>query len=70
MARVNPNGGAIALGHPLGCTGARQVAGIIQELRRRQVKRRGGSKYGVVSMCIGTGMGAAAVLEVPAPNVY
>ena len=70
MARVNPNGGAIALGHPLGCTGARQVAGIIQELRRRQVKRRGGSKYGVVSMCIDTGMGAAAVLEVPAPNVY
>jgi len=58
--RVNPNGGAIALGHPLGCTGARQIATLIGELRRRGPGRR----YGVVSMCIGTGMGAAAVLEV------
>jgi acetyl-CoA acyltransferase 1 len=57
-ARVNPNGGAIALGHPLGCTGARQIATLLNELHR--TKRR----FGVVSMCIGTGMGAAAVIEV------
>jgi len=54
---VNPNGGAIALGHPLGCTGARMMASIIPELQRRK------SRYGVISMCIGTGMGAAAVVE-------
>jgi len=57
IERVNPLGGAIALGHPLGCTGARQIATIIPELRRRN------GKYGVISMCIGTGMGAAAVIE-------
>jgi acetyl-CoA acyltransferase 1 len=56
--RVNPNGGAIALGHPLGCTGARQIATLLNELHRTR------QRYGVVSMCIGTGMGAAAVLEV------
>jgi acetyl-CoA acyltransferase 1 len=56
-ARVNPNGGAIALGHPLGCTGARQVATLLHELRRTS------ERFGVVSMCIGTGMGAAAVFE-------
>lgn len=50
-SKLNPSGGAIALGHPLGCTGARMVATIVQELRRRS-----GSRYGVVSMCIGTGM--------------
>jgi len=55
--KVNPNGGAIALGHPLGCTGARQIATILNEMKRAK------SHYGVVSMCIGTGMGAAAVLE-------
>jgi acetyl-CoA acyltransferase 1 len=55
--KVNPNGGAIALGHPLGCTGARQVATLMNELHRT------GKKLGVVSMCIGTGMGAAAVFE-------
>ncbi|KAK0130579.1 3-ketoacyl-CoA thiolase A, peroxisomal [Merluccius polli] len=62
MDKVNPNGGAIALGHPLGCTGARQVVTLLSELRRRG--KRG---YGVVSMCIGTGMGAAAVIEYPGP---
>ncbi|XP_070565187.1 3-ketoacyl-CoA thiolase B, peroxisomal-like [Ptychodera flava] len=62
MEKVNPNGGAIALGHPLGCTGARQVATLLYEL-----KRRGKRSYGVISMCIGTGMGAAAVLEYPGP---
>ena len=56
-AKVNPKGGAIALGHPLGCTGARQIATLLPELRRQK------GKYGVVSMCIGTGMGAAAVIE-------
>mmetsp|Transcript_17184 Transcript_17184/g.50771 ORF Transcript_17184/g.50771 Transcript_17184/m.50771 type:complete len:415 (-) Transcript_17184:232-1476(-) len=59
MDKVNPNGGAIALGHPLGCTGSRQIATLCHEL-----KRRGGGR-GVVSMCIGTGMGLAAVFEVP-----
>ena len=57
MAKVNPLGGAIALGHPLGCTGARQVATLMHHLKRT------GGKLGVVSMCIGTGMGAAAVFE-------
>jgi acetyl-CoA acyltransferase 1 len=56
--KVNPNGGAIALGHPLGCTGARQIATLWHKLHRRK------QRYGVVSMCIGTRMGAAAVLEV------
>ncbi|AOA62336.1 3-ketoacyl-CoA thiolase, peroxisomal [Komagataella phaffii CBS 7435] len=51
--KVNPNGGAIALGHPLGCTGARQVSTIMRELKPGEI--------GVTSMCIGTGMGAAAV---------
>ena len=57
-SRVNPNGGAIALGHPLGCTGARLVVSLLNEMRRE------GHKVGVVSMCVGGGMGAAAVLEV------
>ena len=57
VERVNPNGGAIALGHPLGATGARQIATLLHEMRRT------GKRYGVVSMCIGTGMGAAAVFE-------
>ena len=56
--KVNPNGGAIALGHPLGCTGARQIATLLSEMHRERLR------YGVVSMCIGTGMGAAAVIEV------
>ena len=57
-AKVNPNGGAIALGHPLGCSGARLVVTLLNEMRRER------KRQGVVSMCIGTGMGAAAVLEV------
>jgi len=56
-AKVNPRGGAIALGHPLGCTGARMVATLLSELRRTN------EKYGIISMCIGTGMGAAALIE-------
>jgi len=55
--KINPKGGAIAMGHPLGCTGARQIATLIPELKRTN------GKYGVTSMCIGTGMGAAAVIE-------
>jgi acetyl-CoA acyltransferase 1 len=55
--KVNPNGGAIAIGHPLGCTGARLTADIIQELKRTN------GRYGVVSMCIGSGMGAAGLFE-------
>jgi acetyl-CoA acyltransferase len=56
-ARVNPLGGAIALGHPLGATGAIRVATLIHGLRRRR------RKYGMVTMCIGTGMGAAGIFE-------
>ena len=55
--KVNPNGGAIALGHPLGVSGTRMTATILNELKRR------GGKYGVVTMCIGGGMGAAALIE-------
>ena len=54
---VNVNGGAIALGHPLGCTGAKLTASLLHEMQRRQVE------YGIVSMCIGGGMGAAAVFH-------
>lgn len=54
---VNVNGGAIALGHPLGCTGAKLTVQILNELKKRN------QKYGVVTMCVGTGQGAAAVIE-------
>ncbi|GAB4433294.1 MAG: thiolase family protein [bacterium] len=57
MSKINVNGGAIALGHPLGCTGAKLTATLLHEMKRRDVK------YGVVSMCIGGGMGAAGVFE-------
>jgi acetyl-CoA acyltransferase len=55
--RVNPNGGAIALGHPLGCTGAKLTATLIREMKRRN------AKYGLVTMCVGGGMGAAGIFE-------
>lgn len=55
--KVNPNGGAIALGHPLGCTGARQIATLMPEMRHKR------ATYGVTSMCAGTGMGAAALIR-------
>jgi acetyl-CoA acyltransferase len=55
--RVNVNGGAIALGHPLGCTGAKLTASILRELERR------GGRYGMVTMCVGGGMGAAGIFE-------
>ncbi len=56
-AKVNVNGGAIALGHPLGCTGAKLTATLVSELRRRK------GRYGMVTMCIGGGMGAAGIFE-------
>ena len=56
-ARVNVNGGAVALGHPLGCTGAKLVSSLLGELQRRN------GRYGIVSMCVGGGMGAAGVIE-------
>jgi acetyl-CoA acyltransferase len=55
--RLNVNGGAIALGHPLGCTGAKLTATLLHEMQRRQ------SKYGIVTMCVGGGMGAAGIFE-------
>jgi acetyl-CoA acyltransferase len=54
---VNVNGGAIAVGHPLGCTGAKLTTGLLYEMKRRNVR------YGLVTMCIGGGMGAAGVFE-------
>jgi acetyl-CoA acyltransferase len=56
-AKVNPNGGAIALGHPLGCTGAKLTASLIREMKRL------GARYGLVTMCVGGGMGAAGTFE-------
>ncbi len=56
-ARVNPNGGAVALGHPLGCTGAKLTATVLRELQRRN------ARYGMVTMCVGGGMGAAGIFE-------
>jgi acetyl-CoA acyltransferase len=55
--KLNVNGGAIALGHPLGCTGAKLTATLLYEMRRRK------ARYGLVSMCVGGGMGAAGVFE-------
>ena len=57
MAKVNVNGGAIALGHPLGCTGAKLTATLLQEMKRRK------ARYGMVTMCVGGGMGAAGIFE-------
>jgi len=55
--KVNPNGGAVALGHPLGCTGAKLTASVIREMKRRN------AHYGMVTMCVGGGMGAAGIFE-------
>ncbi|MGA3069795.1 MAG: acetyl-CoA C-acyltransferase [Terracidiphilus sp.] len=57
MERINVNGGAIALGHPLGCTGAKLTATLLQEMKRRK------ARYGMVTMCVGGGMGAAGIFE-------
>ncbi|HET6999764.1 MAG TPA: 3-oxoadipyl-CoA thiolase, partial [Puia sp.] len=57
LQKINVNGGAIALGHPLGCSGARISTTLIHEMKRR------GSKYGLATMCVGVGQGAAVVYE-------
>jgi acetyl-CoA acyltransferase len=57
LDKINPNGGAVALGHPLGCTGAKLTATLLRELKRKN------GKYGIVTMCIGGGMGAAGIFE-------
>ncbi|CAA9421058.1 MAG: 3-ketoacyl-CoA thiolase [fadN-fadA-fadE operon] [uncultured Rubrobacteraceae bacterium] len=57
MDKMNVNGGAIALGHPMGATGTKLTVQILNEMKRR------GSKYGMVTMCIGGGMGAAGIFE-------
>ena len=54
---LNVNGGAIALGHPLGCTGTKLTVQLMDEMRRR------GNRYGMVTMCVGTGQGAASIFE-------
>ena len=54
---INVNGGAIALGHPLGCTGAKLAVTILSEMERRE------TRYGIVTMCVGGGMGAAGIFE-------
>jgi acetyl-CoA acyltransferase len=56
--KVNVNGGAIALGHPLGCTGAKLSVQLFNELKRRD------KKFGMVTMCVGTGQGAAGIFEI------
>ncbi len=55
--KVNVNGGAVALGHPLGCSGAKLTVQILHELKRR------GGRYGLITMCVGGGLGAAGVIE-------
>jgi acetyl-CoA acyltransferase len=57
LQKVNVNGGAVALGHPLGCTGAKLTATILHEMQRRN------ARYGMVTMCAGGGMGAAGIFE-------
>lgn len=59
QSKVNVNGGAIAMGHPLGCTGAKLSVQIFDEMRKRDLK----NKYAMVTMCVGTGQGAAGVYE-------
>jgi len=57
LEKLNPNGGAIAMGHPIGCSGARLLTSLVHELRRRQ------GRYGLATMCIGVGQGIAMVVE-------
>jgi len=61
--RTNVNGGAIALGHPLGCSGARLVATLLHEMKRRRADGRATSPYGLATLCVGVGQGVAAVVE-------
>ena len=60
--KLNVNGGAIALGHPLGCSGARIVTTLVHEMKRR------GARYGVATMCVGVGQGEAIVIEIQMSN--
>jgi len=57
MEKLNPNGGAVALGHPIGCSGARILTSLVYELQRR------GGRYGLATMCIGVGQGIAMIVE-------
>ena len=57
LARVNPNGGAIALGHPLGCSGARIATTLLHQMRRT------GTRYGLATMCVGVGQGISTAFE-------
>jgi len=57
LNKLNVNGGAIALGHPLGCSGARMMTTLVHEMQRR------GSRYGLATMCIGVGQGIATIVE-------
>jgi acetyl-CoA acetyltransferase family protein len=59
LSRVNPNGGAIALGHPLGCSGARIVTTLVHEMKKR------GARRGLATMCVGVGQGVATLFEAP-----
>jgi acetyl-CoA acetyltransferase len=61
--RTNVNGGAIALGHPLGCSGARLMTTLVHEMQRRQAAGTATSPYGLVTLCVGVGQGVAVVVE-------
>jgi 3-oxoadipyl-CoA thiolase len=67
MARTNVNGGAVALGHPLGCTGARLMVTLLHEMRRRAAAGER-VRYGLVTMCVGVGQGCATIVELAAPS--
>ena len=62
LEKVNVNGGAVALGHPLGCTGTKLTVSLISEMRREN------HQYGMVTMCVGGGMGAAGIFSLPSSN--
>jgi acetyl-CoA acetyltransferase len=61
--RTNVNGGAIALGHPLGCSGARLMTTLVHEMRRRHLSGVAASPYGLVTLCVGVGQGVATLVE-------
>lgn len=63
LERTNVNGGAIALGHPLGCSGARLMATLLHEMRRRQREGTATSRYGLITLCVGVGQGLASIVE-------
>jgi acetyl-CoA acetyltransferase len=67
VSKTNVNGGAIALGHPLGCTGARLMVTLLHEMRRRAAAGER-MRYGLATLCIGVGQGCATIVERPAPS--